>query len=53
MLSINPNSRIVETHRAEFESGISPMKIYIADHLSSFQPTLMTEELDILRKADP
>lgn len=41
----------VETHRAEFESGISPMKIYIADHLSSFQPTLMTEELDILRKA--
>lgn len=41
----------VETHRAEFEAGISPMKVYVAEHLSSFRPTLMTEELDILRKA--
>ena len=41
----------VETHRAEFEAGISPMKVYVVEHLSSFRPTLMTEELDILRKA--
>lgn len=41
----------VEAHQEEFESGIEPMKVYIADHLKTFQPTQLSEELEVLRRA--
>ena len=41
----------VEAHREEFEDGVSPMKVYIADHLKDLRPVNLTGELDILRKA--
>lgn len=41
----------VAEHQAQFEAGVTPMKVYIADHLNTFEPTELTDELDILRKA--
>lgn len=44
-------SGFVEENEASFESGISPLKIYIANHLKEAKPTMLTDELDLLRGA--
>ncbi|MBT1173859.1 SIR2 family protein [Bifidobacterium sp. MA2] len=40
------------SHREEFErEGRSPFKVYLCEHLRTFTPRLMTDELDVLRGA--
>lgn len=34
-----------------FESGVSPMKVYIADHLKAAKPTRLRPELNLLKQA--
>lgn len=37
--------------RERFERGCSPFKTYVCEHLRTFSPHLMTDELDVLRGA--
>lgn len=40
-----------EAHRAEMETGTPAMKIYIAEHLVEFRPSMNLDEMDVLRGA--